>query len=147
MGIPSEASLLNPPTCLLLTSCDSSAPAGAVATLCILFFLPSHFPHRATQARPRFWQIFTRKSFQRLDLAGAFLNLAASILLVFALEEGGSRYPWNSAAIITTFVLAGVTWIAFVGWEGIVGRVTKDVQEAMFPLRLVKDRIFVGLLL
>ncbi|KAI4159145.1 MAG: hypothetical protein LQ342_006849 [Letrouitia transgressa] len=41
----------------------------------------------------------------------------------------------------------GVTWIAFVGWEGIVGRVTKDVQEAMFPLRLVKDRIFVGLLL
>lgn len=110
-------------------------------------FLPSQFPNRATEARPRFWQTFTRKSVKRLDVTGAFLNLAASILLIFALEEGGSKFPWNSAAIIATFVLSGITWIAFVGWEGIVGRLTKNVQEAIFPLRLVKDRIFVGLLL
>lgn len=128
-------------------SCDSSAPTGALATACTLLFLPSHFPHRATEARPRFWQTFTRKSVQRLDFTGAFLNLAASNLLVFALEEGGSRFSWKSAAIIAAFVLSGVTWVAFVGWEGNVGRLTKNVQEAIFPLRLVRDRIFVGLLL
>lgn len=83
----------------------------------------------------------------RLDVLGAFLNLAASILLVFALQEGGSRFPWNSAAIIATFILSGITWMAFLGWEGIVGRLTNNVQEAVFPLRLIKDRIFIGLLL
>ena len=110
-------------------------------------FLPSHFPHRATEAHLRIWHTFTRKSFQRLDLTGAFLNLAASILLIFALEEGGSEFPWNDATIIATFAFSGFTWIAFVGWEGFVGRLTKNVQEAIFPLRLVKNRIFVGLLL
>ena len=83
----------------------------------------------------------------RLDVTGSFLNLAASILLVFALQEGGSRFPWNSAAIIATFILSGITWMAFLSWEGIVGRLTNNVQEAVFPLRLIKDRIFVGLLL
>ena len=125
----------------------SSAPAGALAIACILFFLPSHFPYLATEARSRFWQAFTWKSVQRLDLTGAFLNLAGSVLLVFALEEGGSSLPWNSAAIITTLILSGIAWIAFVAWEGIVGRLTENVQEALFPLRLLKDRIFVGLLL
>ena len=128
-------------------SCGSSAPAGALATVCILLFLPSHFPYPATEARPGFWQAFTRQSVQRLDLTGAFLNLTASILLVFALEEGGSRFPWNGATIITTLVLSGVTWVAFIGWEGMVGRLTKNAQEALFPLRLVRERIFVALLL
>ena len=128
-------------------TCDSSAPAGTLATVCIVLFLPSHFPYRATEARPRFWQALTWKISRRLDFTGAFLNLAASILLVFALEEGGSRYPWKSAAIIATFILSGLMWIAFIGWEGTVGRLTNDVQEAIFPLRLLKDRIFVGLLL
>ena len=100
-----------------------------------------------TENHLRFWQTFTRKSVKRLDFLGVFLNLAASILLVFALEEGGSRFPWSDATIIVIFVLSGITWIAFIGWEAIVGRLTDNVQEAIFPLRLVNDRIFVGLLL
>ena len=100
-----------------------------------------------TEARPRLWHTITRKSIQRLDILGAFLNLSASILLVFALEEGGSRFPWDDAPIIATFVLSGVLLTAFVGWETIIGRLTQNVQEPIFPLRLVRDRIFVGLLL
>ena len=132
---------------LLLMICDSSAPAGALATVCILLFLPSHFPHRATEPRPRLWKNFTWNSARRVDFTGAFLNLAASVLLVFALEEGDSRFPWNSTAIIVTFTLSGLMWIAFAAWEGIVGGLTNYVQEAIFPLRLLKNRIFVGLLL
>lgn len=37
-------------------------------------------------------KMLTRNSFQRPDLIGACLYLAASILLIFALEEGGSKF-------------------------------------------------------
>ena len=126
--------------------CEASTPVGALATTYILTFLPSHFPHQATEDRSQFRQNFTRKTVQRLDLIGAFLNLAASIPPIFALKEGGSEFPCNGAIIIASFVLSGIMWITFVGWEGFVGRLTKNVQEVLFLLRLVKDRIFVGLL-
>ena len=32
--------------------------------------------------------------------------------LCFALEEGGSKFLWNSAAITANFVLSGIKWIA-----------------------------------
>ena len=84
-------------------NCNSSAPAEALATLCILLFLPSHFPYRKTEPRPRFWKTFTWKSAQKLDFTGALLSLAAVIVLVVALEEGGSRLHQNSAVMIATF--------------------------------------------
>lgn len=52
---------------------------------------------------------------------GAFHNLVVSILLFFALEEGGSKFQWNSAAITANFVLSGIKWIASVWWEGVIG--------------------------
>ena len=127
--------------------CESSAPAGALVTTYILTFLPSHFLQQVTEDPSRFRQNFPRKPVQRLDLLGTFLNLAASILLIFALKEGGSEFPCNGATIIPTFVLSGITWITFVGWEGFVGRLMKCVQEVLFTLRLVKDRTFIRLLL
>jgi hypothetical protein len=43
--------------------------------------------------RVRFRTKFSKRALERVDLLGAFLILVASVLLVFALEEGGSRYP------------------------------------------------------
>ena len=73
------------------------------------------------------------------------LLLAASILLVFALEEAGQRYSWKSAVIISTITLAGFCWISFIGWEYFVDE-SRSSQEPIFPLRLLKDRIFVGMM-
>jgi hypothetical protein len=46
-----------------------------------------------------------KETLKKVDVLGAFLMLAASVLLVFALEEGGSRYPWNSSAVIGSLTL------------------------------------------
>ena len=88
---------------------------------------------------------FSKASLSRLDPLGVMLLLAASILLVFALEEAGQRYSWKSAVIISTIALAGICWVSFVGWEYLVDK-SRASQEPIFPLRLLKDRILVGMM-
>lgn len=55
--------------------------------------------------------------FAQMDVPGALLLLLASTLLVFALQEAGSRhYDWNSAAIIVSLIVSGICWCAFITW-------------------------------
>ncbi|KAF8243727.1 MFS general substrate transporter [Wilcoxina mikolae CBS 423.85] len=94
---------------------------------------------------------FSKKNAQRLDWFGAFLSLAATIMLVFALQQGGTSYAWDSAPIISTFVLSGVLWIAFVYWERMLSHyqqeMDKKTQEPVLPWWLLRDRMFIGMLL
>lgn len=83
---------------------------------------------------------------KRVDFVGMVVSLAASILIVFALEQGGVAYPWGSGAIVSTFVLSGVLWIAFVVWERLLSK-KGGVREPMFPWSLVHNRFVMGLLL
>ncbi|OIW28775.1 MFS general substrate transporter [Coniochaeta ligniaria NRRL 30616] len=123
-----------------------NAPTGAIATGLIAFLLPNHFPYKATAATAssRWHDKFTLKSLARLDLIGAFLLLASSILLVFGFEEAGARYPWSSAAVLSTLIIGGLLLVGFVIWEKVVSH-ERFVQEPVFPLRLMKDRRFVGM--
>lgn len=86
---------------------------------------------------------FSKASLKRIDVFGILFLLAASILLVFALEQGGTRYEWNSATIVAVLVLAGLSWIAFALWEYWLER-SRSLQEPIFPLRLLKIRILVA---
>lgn len=116
-----------------------------MATALIAFILPTHFPHQGNPERQlRLRDKFSRASLARLDVVGAFLLLAASILLVFGFEEAGSRFPWSSPAVISALALGGALFVAFVGWEKVIGAV-RFVQEPIFPLRLMKSRQFVGM--
>ncbi|RMZ75534.1 hypothetical protein DV738_g5436, partial [Chaetothyriales sp. CBS 135597] len=121
-----------------------NAPAGAVAILILAIFLPSSSTDTKFISRIR--ARFSQASWKRVDFVGAFLLLTASVLLVFALEEAGSRYPWDSAAILSTLIIAGICWIAFPFWEHHVEASTKSNQEPVFPMRLLKDRILFGMM-
>lgn len=72
------------------------------------------------------------RAWKRIDVFGAFLLLAASILLVFALEEGGVAYPWKSGAVIASFILSGLLWAGFITWERELS-MSDSVCEPMFP--------------
>ncbi len=61
------------------------------------------------------------------------------MLLVFALESGGTQYAWNSAAVIAPLCLSGVLWVGFVVWEMRLERIG-GVREPVFPVGLVKGR-------
>ncbi|KAI0132948.1 drug resistance transporter EmrB/QacA subfamily [Xylariales sp. AK1849] len=124
-----------------------NAPAGAIATGLIAFLMPTHFPnHSNLSVQVSFQAKFSRISLSRLDLAGSVLLLASSVLIVFGFEEAGSRYSWASAAILSTLIIGGVLFLGFLLWEHLIGR-PSSVQEPIFPLRLMKDRVFAGLML
>lgn len=116
-----------------------------MATLLIAMCLPSSPLIGDKTLRNRFQGKFSKASLGRIDIFGAFFLLAASILLVFALEEGGTRYAWSSAVVIATITLASVSWIAFIGWQYFVDKRTSLI-EPIFPLRLLQDRILVGMM-
>ena len=83
----------------------------------------------------------TWQSIQQVDWVGAILLLAASILLVFALQEGGSTaYSWNSATIISTLTISGVCWIGFFAWISWLSFGNVLRLRAIFPFTIALTR-------
>ena len=83
----------------------------------------------------------TWKSIQQVDWVGAILLLVASILLVFALQEGGSTaYSWNSATIISTLTISGGCWIGFFAWISWLSFGNVLQLRAIFPFTIALTR-------
>jgi MFS family permease len=102
-------------------------PIGGIsATTCILTKWPSGKP----TARLSLWD-----SFKRLDPVG-FLTFAPScIMLLLALQWGGTKYAWGSATIIGLFCGFGASLCVFIAWEHHSG------DKAMIPLSMLRQRI------
>jgi hypothetical protein len=112
--------------------------------LILVVFLPANSADTAMFML--IWKRLPNRAWRRVDIVGAFILLAASVLAVFVLEEAGIRYAWSSAAIIAGLTLACFCWVAFPLWENYVDR-AKSEQEPIFPIRLFKDRMITGMML
>ncbi|KAI9298420.1 MFS general substrate transporter [Neoconidiobolus thromboides FSU 785] len=55
-----------------------------------------------------------RQKLKRVDYLGSISILAFTILLVLALNWGGQEYPWNSAVIISLFILCFISLALFI---------------------------------
>ena len=83
----------------------------------------------------------------KVDWPGVVLSVAASVILVFALESGGTQYPWNSAAIIISFAFSGLSWVAFTLWQYyLTAQASKVKMLPIFPTRLVGHRVLTAAL-
>ncbi|KAF4960432.1 hypothetical protein FSARC_10492 [Fusarium sarcochroum] len=121
-----------------------NGPGGALAAVLLAFSIPFGFPYGESS---QFFHSFTSKqTWKRIDIVGMVVSLGASILLIFALEQGDVAYPWRSGPIISTFVLSGILWIAFVIWERLLSK-RSGTCEPMFPWSLTHNRFVMGLLL
>lgn len=104
-------------------------PIGAlVAVLLIFISIPS------VNVKPPGQQFF-QTIYKELDLLGFVLFAPSIIMLLLALEWGGSTYPWKSSTIIGLFCGAAANFLVFLAWEQYVG------DKAMIPLSLLKIRI------
>lgn len=72
---------------------------------------------------------------RRLDLPGFFTFSPAVIMLLLALEWGGSTYPWSSSVIIGQFCGSAAMFCTFLAWEYSRG------EEAMLPLSLFRNLV------
>lgn len=85
---------------------------------------------------------FSLDSLRLIDWPGILLSLAASTLLVFALEQGGSVFPWHSAQILAPIIISCTSWISFLVWETFLSRQSdkKWTMLPIFPIRLATHR-------
>ena len=55
---------------------------------------------------------------QTFDFIGSALLLAAAVLFVFALQQGGvGAFAWNSAVVVATLTIGCVSWFVLFAWE------------------------------
>lgn len=144
MGVLAQVRLIFPVPWPAVLKPAHSGPPGAIAIILIGVSIPFSFPYPGPA---RFFSsLVSQRAWTRVDFLGAFTSLAASILLVFALEQAGIEYPWDGGAIIASFVLSGLLWCIFVGWERTLS-LRNTACEPMFPWRLACNRLVMGLLL
>ena len=125
-------------------------PSGLFAVVSLLFFLPGAFPyhHEPSSDSRKLRHTLNMKSIRRVDFLGSMLLLTATISLVAALEEAGTRYPWRSPYVIVLLTISGLLWIAFLQWERHVTAadfITK--RERVFPFGFVQSRVWIGMML
>lgn len=122
-----------------------SGPAGGLAFVLLAWLLPGSNKNNKNSPQQPLLALLrskvTSSNLSRVDLAGAVLLLASSMLIVFSLESGGTRYPWSSPTVISTLVLAFVTGALFFFWER-----SKWVKEPVFSPRLLKGRLMPAML-
>lgn len=111
----------------------SNVPTGGVAIILLSIFLKLNESQNKDRNLP------LRTKLGRMDLMGTVLFLGAICCLIFALQQGGQRVPWNSSTIVGLFVGFGILLVAFsfVQW-------TRG-ENALIPLRVLRQRsILVG---
>ncbi|KAI5917481.1 MFS multidrug transporter-like protein [Camillea tinctor] len=125
-----------------------NVPVALLAAVIIFFTLPVGFPFhgRPGTDRPNAVPFFSRQAIQRIDITGTVLLLVSTVLLVAALEEGGTRFPWRSGFVIALLTLSSLGWIVFLLWERHVTLRSK-LQAPVFPWRFAQSRVYIGLTL
>ncbi|KAL8949772.1 MAG: hypothetical protein Q9222_004151 [Ikaeria aurantiellina] len=119
-------------------------PAGLVSLGFILLLMPHDFPYMGSPqyAKSR----LTMASVRRVDFMGATILLAASVLLVAALEEGGTEYSWRSAAPIVLLILSVFAWIAFFVRERHQSKRRLE-YDSVLPWHLTTNRFWTSMIL
>ena len=80
-------------------------------------------------------------SWRQLDVIGCLLCIAASVLLVFALQQAGAgAFAWSSATIIASLTVAAVAAIALGFWIWYLSSGTRRFAP-LFPARIVLHRV------
>ncbi|RDL41063.1 MFS multidrug transporter-like protein [Venustampulla echinocandica] len=88
------------------------------------------------------------RSIRELDVIGALLIIAASVLVVFSFQGAGLQPDsWHTALFIAPLTIGCLCYIALFIWEILVSRFWEDSFATMFPLRLMKRRVYMGYVL
>ncbi|KAJ5354281.1 hypothetical protein N7541_006845 [Penicillium brevicompactum] len=108
-------------------------PCGAITCLCVFILL-------RPKGTPPASNMTAKEKFRNVDPIGSCLLILGIVLLLVALQWGGSTYPWSSWRVILLLTLSGVSLVIFCG----VQIWLKD--QAAIPPRIVKDRNIIGAL-
>ncbi|KAI0160049.1 MFS general substrate transporter [Hypoxylon sp. FL1284] len=102
-------------------------PLTLLTTCCVVFIMP-------LKKVEGDWRL----KLKAVDFLGIALTLSGVSVLMLGLTWGGSEYPWDSAAVITTLVLGSMLCVAFVFWQW------RGPRYPLVPLHIFKSKIVNG---
>ena len=113
-----------------------SAPAAAVSLSLLWLVLPPE-PSSDTSLVDKV---------RRIDYLGAFLVLSSTVLLVTALEQGGTGYSWRSALVLSLLIFSIILLAGSIlhSWSL---RHRNKRAEPVLAWNLLSDRFAIGLFL
>ena len=103
--------------------------------------MPAGFPH--SPLKEANIQPLSKKILQKVDFPGAIFLFGTSAFLVAAFEEASTQYAWSSVTVIVLLVLSAVFFLIFLAWQFFLSH-RAGGQEAVFPWRLMKQRVFMA---
>ncbi|KAB5559884.1 major facilitator superfamily domain-containing protein [Coniochaeta sp. 2T2.1] len=116
-----------------------NVPFGVVAITLLFIYWPDKRRQHLT------WQDAVAK----IDFIGNVLLVAASAMLVYAMQQAGSLVvDWKDPEIVVTLTLSGLSWLGLCIWEVLLGtRLQRLRIEPIFPVRLAMKKAYVSGLL
>ncbi len=108
-------------------------PVGLITFVTLVLFF--HPPKRDQQKEG------LGKKLLHLDPVGNLLLVTAVIMLLLALQWGGTEYAWANIKIIGLLVGSVVQTLVFIGWQAYLG------ADALIPLRLISQQTVAASLL
>jgi MFS family permease len=89
-----------------------------------------------------------KNALSKIDVFGSIMIAAASILLVWEIQQAGSlAAAWDSAKTVSGLVISALCFVAFWLWQFWLHKHPEISVEPVFPIRLVKRRRFISALL
>ncbi|KAN0119374.1 major facilitator superfamily transporter [Hyaloscypha variabilis] len=109
-------------------------PVGAIAMVVATICLPKSMGKSSPELENKTWW----QTFNHFDPIGTALFIPSVICLLLALQWG-SQYPWSSPRVIATFVVFGVTFIAWALFQ-----YTECEENATLPRSVLNQRSVIG---
>lgn len=123
-----------------------NVPVGVVGLALAIAGIPAGFPHRKEEPAHSTEVSQRPRPLDKLDIPGCVLLLLATMSIVAAFQEAGSRFPWGSAYFIALLVISVLLWLVLVIWERRV-TLANAIREPVLPWRFLTSRFIVGTLL
>ncbi|OTB08887.1 hypothetical protein M426DRAFT_7605 [Hypoxylon sp. CI-4A] len=115
-----------------------NGPIGVVSVTIFFFTWP----------RSEYLPDIRRKSWKELDYFGSILLIVASTMVVFPFQIAGELMDqWSKAIFIAPLAIGVVSWFALIFWSILVDICWGDMMDAAIPMRLLRDRVYVSVLL
>ncbi|KAK1254482.1 hypothetical protein MKX08_008477 [Trichoderma sp. CBMAI-0020] len=105
-------------------------PICSVGIILFYFSWPQKLQTEYTQLR----------SWKQFDIIGAILGIAASVLVVFALENAGESEAWGAVNFILPLILGLASWITLFLWSNLIDKRLSQNIVPIFPMDLFRNR-------
>ena len=90
---------------------------------------------------------FSRDSVKKIDFLGSATLLCACCLLIVGLQQAGAaRHLWSDGVIIAVLALSALSTIVFIVWQVTLNRGTSWNIKPIFPVKLLRNRVFTATL-